>query len=332
KNDTGDGTKMHYGVPLPSAFGQWNVNDKWFLGAGFYVPFGLSTKHKNGSFIAQAPNYPAGAGGTRVSELEVMDTAVAAAYKATDKLSLGATLIYRYIHGNMTGNVNHPTLGTIGQADYDLDGWTWTGNFGAMYEFTPDTRVGISYRMKSKQTVKGDYTNTALAMMNQPTVYDDGRASPDLPSSIILSGYHKLNDKLGLSASAKWTHWAVFKKFTMIAPSLPASKQEHDYRYRNSWTLSLGADVYLTDRLTWRFGTAYDQSPVKSSAHRSNRIPDVTRYWLTTGLSYEFDNWQVDFGYAHLFMKKGRTDNAFSVPAEYSSYSNMYGLNLQYKF
>jgi len=327
----GQGTKMHYGVPLPSVFGQWNVNDKLFLGAGYYVPFGLSTKHKSGSFIGQAsmPN-----GGTRVSELEVMDTAVAAAYKVTDKLSLGATLIYRYIHGNMTGNVNYGQGRTIGTADYDLDGWTWTGNFGAMYEFTPDTRIGISYRMKSKQTVKGDYTNTAVPTLTQgtvnQTVFDDGRASPDLPSSIIISGYHKLNDKLGLSASAKWTNWSVFKKFTMVAPSFPASKQEHNYQYRDSWTLSLGADVYLNDRWTWRFGAAYDQSPVRSAAHRSNRIPDVNRTWLTTGLSYEADNWQVDFGYAHLFMNKGRT--GIGVPAEYSSHSNMYGLNIQYKF
>ncbi len=326
KDDNGNGTKMHYGVPLPSAFGQWNVNDKLFLGAGFYVPFGLSTKHKTDSFIGQAPNFPVGAGGTRVSELEVMDTALAAAYKVTDKLSLGATVIYRYIHGNMTGNVNVPGMGTIGTADYDLDGWTWTGNFGAMYEFTPDTRIGISYRMKSKQTVKGDYTNTVVG------VFDDGRASPDLPSSIIISGYHKLNDKLGLSASAKWTNWSVFKKFTMVAPSFPASIQEHNYQYRDSWTYSLGADIYLTDRWTLRFGAAYDQSPVRSAAHRSNRIPDVNRTWATAGLSYETDNWQVDFGYAHLFMNKGRTHNDFSVDAEYSSHSNMYGLNVQYKF
>lgn len=337
KDDNGNGTKMHYGVPLPSAFGQWNVNDKLFLGAGFYVPFGLSTKHKTGSFIGQAPSLTRG--GTRVSELEVMDTALAAAYKVTSKLSLGATLIYRYIHGNMTSNFNMGPGTTIGEVDYDLDGWTWTGNLGLMYEFTPDTRVGISYRMKSKQTVKGNLSYNRISG-GVPTMYfDDGRASPDLPSSIIISGYHKLNDKLGLSASAKWTNWSVFKHFIMTSPNAVATGNpiyagagyaDHNYQYRDSWTLSLGADVYLNDKWTWRFGAAYDQSPVRSAEHRSNRIPDVNRTWLTTGLSYEADNWQVDFGYAHLFMNKGRT--RIGVPAEYSSHSNMYGLNVQYKF
>ena len=312
----GRSTKMHYGVPLPSAFGQWNVNDKLFLGAGYYVPFGLSANHKKGSFVSPV---------ARKSELEVMDSALAAAYKVTDKLSLGATLIYRYIHGNMT----------FGQGinGYDLDGWTWTGNFGMMYEFSPDTRVGLSYRMKSKQTVKGEFTLW-------PYVADDGRASPDLPSSIILSGFHKLNDKLGLSASARWTHWAVFKHFIMTSPNAvnagygPAQGAyvDHPYQYRDSWTISAGADVYLNDKWTWRFGTAYDQSPVKNGAHRSNRIPDVNRIWLSTGLSYETGNWQIDMGYAHLFMNKGVARNNYSMPAEYSSHSNMYGLNVQYKF
>ena len=41
----GQSTDMHYGVPLPSGFAHWNVNDKLFLGAGIYAPYGLSTKH-----------------------------------------------------------------------------------------------------------------------------------------------------------------------------------------------------------------------------------------------------------------------------------------------
>ena len=120
----------------------------------------------------------------------------------------------------------------------------------------------------------------------------------------------------------------------MTSPSAGAGTVDHPYLYRDSWTISAGADVYLNDKWTWRFGTAYDQSPVKSAAHRSSRIPDVNRIWLTTGLSYETGNWQIDAGYAHLFMSKGHTNPnmAYGFGAEYSSHSNMYGLNVQYKF
>lgn len=324
KSPTNEETKMHYGVTLPSAFGQWNVNDRLFLGAGFYVPFGLSTKHKSGSFVSD---------NARKSELEVMDTALAAAYKLTDKLSIGATAILRYIHGNMTQNLV-PYTNAYGDANYDLDGWTGSGVIGAMYEFTPDTRLGISYKFRSMQKVKGDFTLNDIADVSPYGaglhIFGDGVSSPDLPASVLVSGYHKLNDKIGLSSSVRWTQWSKsFPEFKMSSQSAH-NEIVHPYDWRDSWTISVGADYYLNDNWTFRVGTAYDQSPAKSKANRSNRIPDANRIWLSTGFSYMADNWQLDFGIAHLFMQKANVE--IGTPAEYSSYSNMYGLNFQYKF
>ena len=322
----GQSTKMHYPVSLPSAFGQWRVNDRATLGAGFYVPFGLSTKHKSSSFVGDK---------ARKSELQVMDTAIAGAYRVTDKLSLGATGIYRYIHGNMTSDVGGGGM-KFGSANYDLDGWTMTGIIGAMYEFTPDTRLGISYKMKSKQTVKGDYRFEA-PVYGGPYIFDDGRASPDLPASLIISAYHQLNEKWGLSASARWTQWSVFDTFTMYTPTgsaAPGGFQQHQYDWRDTITYSLGADYKINENWTWRFGGAYDPSPCKSARHRTNRIPDVNRIWAATGFSYQTGNWQLDGGFAHLFMTKGWVHKGYNdvVEAQYASKSNMYSLNLQYKF
>ena len=313
-NTTGDSTDMHYGVPLPSGFAHWNVNDKLFLGAGIYVPYGLSTKHDQEGFVA---------GSARKSELEVIDSSVAGAYKVTDKLSLGATLTLRYIHGHMTQSV----LSGAGDANFDLDGWTGTGMLGAMYEFTPDTRVGISYKFRSIQKVKGDFTiNSPMVSM----IFPDGLSSPDLPAGVLVSGYHKLNDKIGLSSSVRWTEWnKSFSSFTMESGYSGVTQQ---YDWRNTWTVSAGADYYYNDNWTFRVGTAYDQSPAKSQFNRTNRIPDTNRIWLSAGLSYVSDNWQIDAGYAHLFMQKGNVAMEGNTPAEYTSSANMYGINFQYKF
>jgi long-chain fatty acid transport protein len=202
-----------------------------------------------------------------------------------------------------------------------------------MYEFTPDTRLGISYKFRSMQKVKGNYTNTAYAMIGAPTVFSDGEASPDLPASVLISGYHRLNDKIGLSSSIRWTEWSKsFPEFIMKSDSSHTVVNQ-PYKWRDTWTVAVGADYYFNDNWTFRVGTAYDQSPAEDPANRSNRIPDSDRIWLSAGLSYHADNWQLDAGVAHLFMKKA--DIAMprhSVPSEYSSYSNMYGLNFMYKF
>ena len=315
-SNIGKETKMHYGVPLPAGFGQWNVNDKLFLGAGIYAPYGLSTKHKSASFIGQE---------ARKSELEVIDSSLAAAYKVTDKLSLGATATLRYIHGNMTSNIT-PMGNAYGDANFDLDGWTGTGILGAMYEFTPDTRVGVSYKLRSMQKVKGDFTlNDTLGA---GTHIFDGESAPDLPASVLISGYHKLNDKIGLSTSLRWTEWS--KSFPEFIMKSSFKTVYHPYKWKDTWTIAVGADYYHNENWTFRIGAAYDQSPAEDPANRSNRIPDADRIWLSTGLSYSADNWQVDAGVAHLFMKKAHVN--IGVPAEYSSYSNMYGLNFMYKF
>jgi long-chain fatty acid transport protein len=110
----------------------------------------------------------------------------------------------------------------------------------------------------------------------------------------------------------------------------PAKTVHHNYQWKDTWTIAVGADYYCNENWTFRVGTAFDQSPARNADNRSNRIPDSDRYWVSAGLSYSADNWQVDAGVAHLFMKKA--DIKIGLPAEYSSSANMYGLNFQYKF
>jgi len=47
---------------------------------------------------------------------------------------------------------------------------------------------------------------------------------------------------------------------------------------------------------------AWDQAPVPS-ATRTPRLPDNSRTWLAVGVGFSpAEDWQLDFGYAHLFV------------------------------
>lgn len=319
-------TKMNIGVALPHAFGQYRVNDRLTAGFGIYAPFGLRTRYSKQSFVTDA--------GVR-SELEVIDLAPAVAYRVTDKLSLGASVIARYIHGRMSNNL--PAMVGGGYSDFDLDGWTAAWSIGAMYEFTPDTRLGVSFKGKSMQTVKGSHKVTGSPVgLNQDLT--NGEASPDLPASLLVSGFHKLNDKVGLSASVRWTDWQdSFQEFSLISPDALilkpyGGKKTVDEKWRETWTISFGADYYLNENWTLRAGVAYDQSPVRNKYHRTIRIPDSNRTWVSVGASYKTENWQFDAGYAHLFMKNGTSQYVGDAKAHFKSYSNLIGLQAQYKF
>ncbi|MBR6663912.1 MAG: outer membrane protein transport protein, partial [Alphaproteobacteria bacterium] len=210
QNDkAGKQTEMDFGVPLPAAYGQYQINDKWFVGAGIYAPYGLATKYKNDSYISDK---------AMKSILEVVDYNVSAAYKLNSKWSFGASFIARYIYGKMTNNISGAAFGAgntnIGRSKFELDGWTYTGTLGVMYEHSENTRFGLSYKPKSVQRVKGDHTVSLNSPYNMHPVlgayagvYPDGKASPDLPETVLLSAYHKPFEKVAFTGSVRFTRW-----------------------------------------------------------------------------------------------------------------------------
>ena len=337
-NTAGKKTDMDFMIPLPSMFGQYNVNDKLFLGAGIYVPFGLATRYGHDSFVADDKN------GVRRSELEVVDGNISAAYKVDNHLSLGVSGILRHIKGKLTSNVNKtlPVYGysNLAYSDFKVSGWSTTMNLGAMYEFDEDTRVGLSYRFKSTQRTTGHHTVTvnpqfaAMApILNMQDVNRyDSVSDPELPASWILSGYHKFGEKWGTTATVKYTQWHRFSVFP--AYSSGSGNLDVQYRWKDAWNFALGQDYYLNENWTLRAGLAWDQSPVPNSTYRTNRIPDTDRLWTSFGVSYATGNHQFDFGYAHLFMMHGKVWNSAEndTNAKYKSYSNMYALQYQYRF
>ncbi len=325
---TGQEAEMDLYAPLPNVFGQYNVNDRLAIGLGVYTPFGLKTRYKSSWF---------GHDEAILSELRIIDIAPAVAYKVTDKLSLGATFIARYIYGHMTSDLGK--FGISGHSDFELDGWTVSGTLGAMYEFTPDTRIGFSWRLRSTQQVKGDHTISGTPRGVKDGVAT-GWASPALPETFTLSGYHKYK-KLGFSGTARWTHWSQsFPEFTMRSNSdlfqmIPGTPGEYtaQYNYDNAWTLTAGVDYYHNENWTFRFGGGWDESPARDVENRTARIPDADRWWASVGFSYMKNNWQLDMGYTHMFGKTGESHEANAHPMKYCTLrSNIYGAQLQYKF
>ena len=331
--------KMDFWAPVPNVFAQYNLNDKWAVGLGVYAPYGLKTLYDSDWF---------GSNTAILSKLDVIDINASVAYRISQKWSVGFSAIARYIYGHMTNTLSSAVGG--GYSDFELDGWTRTGSVGVMYEPTKDTRIGLSYRLRSTQQVKGDHKISGNgAGFNEVAV---GRASPALPETVTLSGYHRYKD-VGFSGTARWTHWSQsFPHFTMKSESklfgylstVPAgqasgiagSAKTSKYAYTNSWTLTAGLDWYYNKNWTFRCGTGYDESPAHKSTARTIRIPDNDRFWLSVGASYIRDNWQIDAAYGHMFGRAGKALESSDQTAAAVKYkdlrSNILGLQVQYKF
>ncbi len=338
----GEKGKMDFWQPVPAGFAQYNVNDKLFLGAGIYAPFGLKTKYKSDWFGNEA---------AILSKLDIVDFNVSAAYKFNQHWSFGVSGIMRYIYGRMTQKV--PTIYSPGLSDtlgggdvnFNVHGWSQTGTLGMMYEHNENTRFGVSYRLRSAQRAKGHFKVSNNKNNEYLPFLQNGMtnvwANPDLPETVTFSAYHRYKN-LGFSGTARWTHWtSSFPNFTVYSPSLPNGEKNNDYKYKNTWTLSGGLDYYYCKNLTFRLGAAWDQSPTNGAERRTIRIPDSDRWWMSVGASYMKNNWQVDVGYAHLIAKTAKALEDSGAPdygiapvhAKYKhTRSNILGVQVQYKF
>ncbi len=326
----GPEAKMNLFKTLPSFFAQHKINEKWFAGFGVYTPFGLATKYDYKWF---------GATHGTTTELEVLDLAPAVAYRPIKQLSIGASLIFRYVHGNLINELpmNYILTGMHGSSNQmDLDGWDTAYNFGIMYEPTQTTRFGVSYRRSWPHTVKGkNRIKGAIGPLSVLNNSWEARSRMQLPDQLTLSAFHKLNDKVGLSATAKWTRWSVFDDFILYSDVNGGTTSVIPEKWENVWSYSLGLDYYFNKNWTFRVGTSYDPTPVSTAKYRTARIPDNDRFWLTAGASYTLDKITVDVGYSHLFMKTGMIDNNdgyTTLKGKVKSYSNMFGLQVQYDF
>ena len=337
EEDAGKSAKMNFWQPIPAGFAQYNVTDKFFLGAGIYAPYGLKTQYKSNWF---------GSDVAILSKLDIVDFNVSAAYKFDEHWSVGVSGIIRYIYGRMTQNVPlmlpNPMTGELqplggGKVNFNVHGWTQTASLGVMYEVDQNTRFGLSYRLRSAQRAKGLLKSSG----NNYDVLLDGiypvEANPDLPETITFSAYHRYED-IGLSGTARWTHWtSSFPNFT-IRSSTPlfmptGGEKRTEYRYANTWTLTAGLDYYYDENWTFRCGGGWDESPTHSASRRTFRIPDNDRWWMSVGASYVYSNWQIDAAYAHMI---GKTGSATEDPTHQAKYkdlqSHILGVQVQYRF
>lgn len=325
-----DSTNVNVTTEVPNFFAQYKVNDRVAVGFGVYVPFGLAIEY---------PKDWIGTDHGIDSELAVIDYSTAVAVKATDKLSLGLGIFARNANVDLTSSTTLPT-GKV-ENEFDLDDWGWGLHVGAMYEFTKNTRLGVSYRSRSQHKIKGDFDYLKASPLPYP--YAEGSTNAtlpmDAPEQVQLSGYHKLNDKIGLSAGAKWTRWT---RFDALVINNSFKSVEVAQRWKNAWNFSLGMDYYHSENWTFRTGIGFDESPVPNSYERTTAIADNDRWEIALGASYKQNAWTFDMGYMFLYLPHYSVHNdrhdlnnnpsVDPIDARYHTTAHVLGLQVQYSF
>ncbi len=299
---------LHYAAP---------ISNRVVFGFSVVSPFGLQTDYGRGAYARYAAT---------MTKLTVIDLAPSLGFALTDKLSLGVGLDFERARGEFDLVAGIPYFGIIpGSSASAFDttstnvGYSWGYGYhlGALYQFSEQTRIGLSYHSHVVQHLRGSsHFNGRLAngMAGGEQTSGALKANPIFPATTALSIFHTINSSWDVMGSVIYTEWSVFSNLRLqnVAAingqfhpinNLEVNIPEH---YRNTWNLALGANYHVNTQWMLRSGIGYDETPVNNS-YRNLQLPDGNRFIIGLGTHFQATkNLGFDAGWDHFFVQQTR--------------------------
>ena len=302
--------------PIPFGYISHQATDNVWVGLAMTVPFGMGTEYDD--------NWSLASRGISAQVL-TFDFNPNVAWKLSEKVSLGAGMSVQYASADLkmkdqVGQKDNMPLTVDGEID--ADSWAWGFNVGMMWTPVDNLRFGLSYRSKVNHHAKGDFTvnnlrqgNTAItgnylngALTGNPTLgalwgKHDAAASLSTPAWLMATAAWDVNDLLSLYATFRWTDWSSFKVLDInySVVGLGTKTKPVPNFWKDTYLVSLGADMRFYDWWTMRAGIGYETSAVDEARYRTAIIPDADRLWLALGSSFKVaKDFQLDVSAAWL--------------------------------
>lgn len=296
---------FHYVLPF--------AND-WAFGLGITSPFGLETDYDSLN--------PAGALATK-TELLSVNVNPSVAYQINHYLSLGVGFDALYGRATYDSNPLQQVFPTGYEVNNKLDGTGYGYNLGALVQFTPATRVGLSYRSAITIDAKG-HSSSAIPTFSFTTftfvpqaLSSSVSAKFNLPATTTMSIYHDMSSRWDVMASTFYTQWSVFNQLVLNNVSTPLGVQTItvNEKYRDTWNFAVGSRYKVFKHLWLDGGLGHDETPTRDT-YRDIRLPDGDRYALSLGFDVQPKEgvmWST--GWTHFFIPNVAINNSQSTAA-----------------
>jgi long-chain fatty acid transport protein len=337
--ESGDGGDAGGWTPVPSAYFSWQASERFWVGLGVDVPFGLKTEWDD-DFVGRFHALK--------SDVKTVNINPTVAVKLSDAFSLGFGASYQRLEATLSQALPMGGLAVASAAalagpaaaagiraqlaSQSLDGlvsiegdnWAWGFNAGAFVTLET-VHLGASYRSKVKHDLEGDAAFTGVPAFSESgplgrvgaglnmafaEAFADGPVTTaiDLPDTFSVAASYE-GEKLELLADWTWTGWSSIQDLTIdLADGEELSSVP--LNFEDTWRAGLGANVKLNEDWTLRLGTAYDKAPVQDE-FRTPRLPDQNRVWAAGGFEWKItEKSALDLGYAHLFIEEASSDLA----------------------
>ena len=291
----------------------WALNKDVYVGLGLGAPFGLKTEYDD-RWI--------GAAQAQMFEVKTININPSVAWRVNDKVSLGFGLNWQKVeahYNRLVSTANTTSAATQLKMSLDDDAWGW--NVGALFDVSPSTRIGVSYRSAIKYEVEGKIKASGPSAGLNAAASSDARADLKMPDTFIMSVTQKLSDRWEMLGDVSWTGWSSIPKVDIIRASNTGAgagngqiAQTLHTDFKDTWRVALGANYKYTDAWKLKFGVAYDQTPVQHDSERLVSLPDNDRVWFSFGTQWTPDKAQrLDLGVTYIHVRDSKISNNQNV-------------------
>jgi long-chain fatty acid transport protein len=321
-------------VPAGGVYGIYSLRDDLKLGLAF------------NSYAGGALNYDSDWVGRYIateSTLLTFNFNPVIAYRVLPWLSLGAGFSVQWSKLKSELAINNVAEQLAdGSMKYEDNNFGFGGNFGALFEIDPKTRLGVTYRSQvdhgfSDVPAFGQLGPGLEALLRQRGVLT---ASLDLdltiPQEVMLSVYRDITDDLAVMANFNWQNWNQFGKINIALSTDPPGSQAVDANFDDTFQGAIGAHYRLGEPTLLMLGFAYDTSPV-SEDNRSPSLPVDRQIRIAVGVQYDI-NAAYTIGAAYEYANLGSanidtTRPSGTVQGDYQANSlNVFNLTVVRRF
>ncbi len=243
------------------------------------------------------------------SGLKTYNLNLGLAYKVNDIVSIGGGANYQRVE------LGFNSASAAGTAEIKASDANFGFNLGALFQLTPQTRIGLAYRSAINFQSTGTVSFSGVPALNSSLT-----AGLTTPQTASISVFSAISPRLELMGDITWTGWSHEKSVPFIRTSLVpgAIVSTLTFNWRDTLRYSVGGNYKMNDNWKLRAGVAYDESPT-NDVDRTSRIPDQDRTWIAIGAQYRISKAAVlDFGYAHEFIKTATVNNAVGAGPTFS--------------
>jgi long-chain fatty acid transport protein len=305
-------------------YGGIRLNKNLVFGMGIYKPFINSntyTDNWSGRLMVQSQS---------VYAVYFQPTI---AFKFTDRLSLGAGLVYAKANFNMQKGLPY---GDFSSVELEGEASNIGYNIGVFFTPTEFIHMGMSYRSRIQLNVIDGHAIFHMPAVWNSILTDENRfaVSMPIPASLDYGMSFQIDDSFLFSVEFNWVMWRVFE-------SLDFRFNEHgnlfDFdsprRYKDVLATRVGAEFKLNESIRVRAGAFFEPNPADKH-HFAADIVSLNTLGFTLGASLEpIDDFRIDFSYAQMFgLKSNVRYQSDGFSGSFSTQEFVPAIGISYRF